>query len=177
MEKRYLMIAMVVAAFLIGASPEIPTELQPRADLAALATGALEQCLATPGSPFPLQAAIVPAPVGLTHGDVLVVALASKANTNLFLFRGTGNDLVCGVAIYGIVDPATQDGLISVLDKHRGWLRRTPPPNPAVAALPIKQLSWEDSLAPSLAGAMMTVRAPVEGRPTLEVAVRSTLIR
>ena len=170
------MMTSLIAALLIGAAPGPLAKTVADATLALEATSALERCLMTPGAPLPPQAAAVPAPAGLTHGQKLDVALA-QGSTRLFLFRGTGDDLVCGLAIYGDVDTRTQEDLVAALDKHQGWDRGTSPPNAALAAIAIKQLFWEDRLAPGLAGAMMTTRAPVEGRPTLEIAVRSTLVR
>ena len=173
---RRLMATPLMAALLIGAAPGPLAKTTPDATLALEATSALERCLMTPGAPLPPQAAAVPAPAGLTHDDELAVALA-HGSAKLFPFRGTGNDLVCGLAIYGDVDTCTEDDLVAALDKHQGWRRNTPPPNAALAAIPIRQLFWEDRLAPGLAGAMMTTRPPVEGRPTLAIAVRSTLVR
>ena len=165
-----------LAALLTAAAARSAAAAGPEVSPSAAET-ALTRCLDSPDGPFPADAVVVPAPAGLTPRDDLVTAATPDSRGRLYLIRGLGNDLVCGVALYGPVPALTRDALIALLDRQPGWRRREPAADVVSAVARLRQVFWEDALAPGLAGASMTLREPGEERPTIEVAVRHGLVR
>lgn len=162
----------IAALAMLSAGVQARTTDEPGA-----AAAMLSRCLASPDQPFPPEARAVAAPPGLAHAQGVAVAVTPAGRRRLFAFHGTGNDLVCGMAIYGRVHARTREALEAMLDRQPHWQRSASTPNAAVDALPVRSLYWEDALAPGLAGATMTMRAASRRRPALEIAVRHTLVR
>lgn len=159
---------------LVAAFIAVPCNAAPAGSSAAFA--ALSHCIKTPDVP-PAGAISVQPPPGLARaGDVNVEQLPARGY-RLFTYQGTGNEIVCGIALYGRVPANVVRSLTQLLDRQTRWARHSPGPYHLGADQLAKQTYWGDPKAPGISGALMFKRRPSASSPTIAIDVHTILVK